>query len=302
MREKISCPICSHKECHYKFDIDEYKLYKCNKCKVGFLFPFPTEEQLKVHYANCAATGNYRPTFNEGRINAYKQIHKIIEKKYNFGISSGRLVPNNIRRHLDIGCFTGLLLDQSKLSGWETWGVELQYDAAQIAMNKHGEDKVFCGPIEDVAFGKNVQFDVITAIGVLEHLRFPLKFLDAAYDRLVPGGIFLLEIPDAGCLMSKLMGRYWFSYAAPEHTFYFNRKNIQALLTERGFFDIQISYEIRWLKVGYVLYQLQFFGKAIYQKIGRILSKIPDNIQDLTLPFYGGEIFVTAIKNTVQSK
>ena len=208
--------------------------------------------------------------------------------------NSKTLSDDSTLKHLDIGCFQGMLLDQSKQAGWDTYGVELQSEAAQIAKNKHGEDRIICGPFNELTF-PHVKFDIITAIDVLEHLQEPVKLIQYAYNSL-EGGVLILVTPDTGSLIARLMGRKWFAYAAPEHIFYFNRKCIKNLLSENGFSDIKISYNIKRLKISYVLYQLQFFGKEIYRKYGKILGKMPSFIQNIELPFYGGEMFVIAKK------
>ena len=52
---------------------------------------------------------------------------------------------------------------------------------------------------------------------------------------LKPGGLLLLNTPDASSALAKLLGSHWHLLVPPEHLHYFNKNNLSRLLTANGF-------------------------------------------------------------------
>src|SRR5262249_3091102 len=73
-------------------------------------------------------------------------------------------------------------------------------------------------------------FDVVVMRHVLEHTRDPQAQLEAARQRLVPGGALILAVPNASGLASRVLGQYWSWYIPPAHIWYFTRPSLRRLL------------------------------------------------------------------------
>jgi hypothetical protein len=87
------------------------------------LDPQPSIGALAQHYAKRAEAGNYQPGTSIERARVDEELFAYLVKQ------SGR----NGGRIFDIGCFDGQLLDVAKRQGWETFGLEFQGPAADVA-------------------------------------------------------------------------------------------------------------------------------------------------------------------------
>jgi SAM-dependent methyltransferase len=95
-------------------------------------------------------------------------------------------------RLLDIGCGAGDFLAAATGDGFEAHGIEVSEPAAQLAREWHGID-VALRNIEDDP--RDHFFDVVTAIGLLEHVTDPRALLFHARRVLVAGGVLFIYIP-----------------------------------------------------------------------------------------------------------
>lgn len=106
---------------------------------------------------------------------------------------------------LDIGCGNGnISLPLAKL-GYEVTGVD--YDAvsikrAEVQAEELGLEARFLVGSFDRVSGKT--FDVVIASEVLEHQQDPKAFLESVAQRLNPGGLLLLSVPNGGSLEESI--------------------------------------------------------------------------------------------------
>jgi SAM-dependent methyltransferase len=269
----VQCPACGRQQWRPRFRRQNWDFVRC-RCGVTRLEPIPTVEELDAHYSARAVSGNYEATRSPERDGTLKQIVDLI------GPGPGRL--------FDVGTFDGRLLDFAEDAGWEAWGMDLQGDAIERAKERH-PGRVVVGTVETAP--SPGAFDVVSAIGVIEHLRAPDQLLTFAATALAPGGggRLILQTPDASSAPARLLGRWWWPVAAPEHIFYFTRRSLRRLCARHGF-EVQ-SIERHWkhLRGGYVYDQLKNFGPEWRW----LLWWIPKR---LSLPFYGGEMLVIATR------
>jgi SAM-dependent methyltransferase len=77
--------------------------------------------------------------------------------------------------------------------------------------------RAICRNDEAAALEEAAQPDVIAAWHVLEHMRDPWRFVDAAARRLAPGGVLVLALPNPHAFQFRVLGRYWAHLDAPRH-------------------------------------------------------------------------------------
>lgn len=130
---------------------------------------------------------------------------------------------------LDVGAATGFFVSLALRAGFSARGVELSAHAAERARQK-GID-VQTGTLADVSG----TFDCITMLDVIEHVPDPRAELTRAARLLRAGGVLVINTPDVGSLVARVLGKRWHLIVPPEHLHYFNRSTMRRLLEEVGF-------------------------------------------------------------------
>ena len=152
-----------------------------------------------------------------------------------------RLVPQDARRILDIGCAAGALGHALKQkTGAEVWGVEYVPEAAALAAERL--DRVLTGKIEDVLPQlPDTFFDVIICADVLEHLIDPWQVLSCLRGKLAAGGKVVASIPNVrhwSVIKGLLEGSWRYEEAGildRNHLRFFTWHSCQALFSSTGF-------------------------------------------------------------------
>lgn len=95
---------------------------------------------------------------------------------------------------LDIGCGNGAFLRTfgSVYPNWSMTGLELNDRNRSVVEAIPGVERLHVGPIESLSG----QFNLITLIHALEHIPNPARFLSSLREKLLPGGILLIEVPN----------------------------------------------------------------------------------------------------------
>ncbi len=98
------------------------------------------------------------------------------------------------KKVLDIGCGSGdVCIGISKLGAKSVLGIDYSDEAIKLANQKNDRDNVEFR-VEDY---KNINdtYDVITLVGVLEHIENPFEAVSKIYDLLNDGGKMVIESP-----------------------------------------------------------------------------------------------------------
>jgi SAM-dependent methyltransferase len=164
------------------------------------------------------------------------------------------------RRLLDLGCWAGFLLDEARLRGWETVGVEPSAFASAYARERLGldvhTDELFSAELEPHSF------DAVVLGDVIEHLPDPAAALERIAALSAPGAALYLTLPDAGSRVARLLGRRWWS-VIPTHVQYFTRGSIATLL-ERNRWELrELHTAPKAFTVRYYLSRIGGYSKAV---------------------------------------
>src|SRR5262249_49627926 len=130
-------------------------------------------------------------------------------------------------RLLDVGCGSGRFLRQMALVGWRVAGIE--FDAEAAAKARTVAPVVFEGDPVAAAF-RPAPFDVITAFHVVEHLPHPVAAMRNMLRWLAPGGLIIVEVPNAGGLGARLFGGHWSGFDYPRHLVHFTPRTMTDLV------------------------------------------------------------------------
>ena len=162
-------------------------------------------------------------------------------------------------RLLDVGCWTGFLLDEARRRGWHTTGVEPSEFASGYARDRLGLD-VRTGDLFGVELPAG-SFDTAVLADVIEHLPDPGGALDRVSELLAPGGSVLLVLPDAGSRLARMLGARWWS-VIPTHVQYFTRASLLRLLRDRGWQPLAVATAPKAFTVRYYLERIAGYSPA----------------------------------------
>ncbi|MBU0963426.1 class I SAM-dependent methyltransferase [Patescibacteria group bacterium] len=161
---------------------------------------------------------------------------------------------------LDFGCNTGVFLKIAQDNCWDVMGIELSYQASQIAKKRLGNDRIITGAIDELK-NLDIQFDIISFLNVLEHLPDPNLYIKIASRKLSPGGLLFIVVPNYDSIRRILIGENW-SLILLEHINYFTRDSVAYLASNNGLILKQggpIDYEI--------------FNRGFFEKIKKMFRK-----------------------------
>ena len=128
-------------------------------------------------------------------------------------------------RLLDVGCGNGSLLRafSATAPGWSLAGTEWDAKDRATIESIPGVERLYtCSPAEVPG-----RFDLVTAVHVLEHIPSPRAFLAGLRDKLQPGGLLLIQLPDHR--------QNPFELAIADHSSHFSPATVRALLTAAGY-------------------------------------------------------------------
>ncbi len=160
---------------------------------------------------------------------------------------------------LDIGAGTGDFLVQAKSNGWNTFGIEPNQQAKNIAISKDVVFKNETNVFEDQTF------DAITMWHVLEHIP-NLDFQIQELKRLIkPNGIIVIAVPNYKSFDARYYKQFWAAYDVPRHLWHFSKTSIPKLFHKHHLKVITInpmwfdSFYVSLLSEKYKTGKLNFF-------------------------------------------
>lgn len=162
-------------------------------------------------------------------------------------------------RLFDVGCGTGVFLDEARRAGLEVAGLEVSDYAAGRARSRGLN--VRTGPVDDFDAAHDA-YGFITMWDVIEHLKQPALTLERLARSLRPGGVLALSTGNLDSLCARLSGRRWHLFNLPEHLFFFTPRALRRLLLRAGLKLVSVRREMTWFPAGYLLERLGKFGLA----------------------------------------
>jgi len=185
----VNCPYCNSKENHNEFKINGFVHVTCDDCNTVYVTPRLKDEYVDLLYSDKY----YSELYINSMIPAFDERKKLIgQRKFNQVLE----YSNNNGSVLDIGCGVGEVIDVFKDNNWDCHAIEFNPGAVDW-LKKKGIN------VSDVHFNEydeGLQFDVIMAWGVVEHVIDPLVFLKKVNNMLKPGGVFVSEVPHGNSL------------------------------------------------------------------------------------------------------
>ena len=224
-----------------------FSFRKCDHCGLIYISPRPTLESMGHYYADDYTcydpSGRFMDRIKSGMILAVAEEHWGYRGKRSLlrGLISYPFrqvfcrVPQFVAggKILDIGCAIGKDLDIYKGLGWETYGVEINAAAADVARSKGHQ--VFTGTLEAANFPA-CSFDAVTLWDVMEHVHDPVATLTSISRVLKVGGRLLIRTPNSDSFQAHYFGDRWGAGAhIPQHLFLFSPNTLSGVARKAGF-------------------------------------------------------------------
>lgn len=151
---------------------------------------------------------------------------------------------------LDVGCAWGYLAKLLKPKQCNVVGIEMDSKVAKIAENYCNQ--VIVANLEDIEtlqlLLKNLSFDVIVCLDILEHLVRPDKFLVFLRKFLTPSGRLIVSIPNVARFEHRInlfFGKFNYENAGilcKGHLRFFTESTAKNLLSGTGYKIIKTEY------------------------------------------------------------
>lgn len=210
-------------------DIDDLKVWKDEVSGVIYIDDFYTGDQTYVD-------GTYRGRQHESEIAQAKK------PDYQRTMDAQRRFESNLRfvagrRLIDFGCGSGDFLRLVKNDCAEVCGVELQQNYVD-ALNA---DDIRCENNLDAIQSDSI--DVCVSFHVIEHLPNPLETLQLLKEKIVSGGMLIIEVPHANDFLIATLNNDEFKQFTlwSQHLVLHTRESLYRMLTYVGFDDICIE-------------------------------------------------------------
>jgi protoporphyrinogen oxidase/SAM-dependent methyltransferase len=247
----------------------------CRRCGHGSLASPPDDEAVAAAYAHAADPVSLDVVVGQGRTAA--RALALVERH----IEPGRL--------LDVGCWTGSLLEAAARRGWRATGVEPSGWAVDRALAR-GLD-VTHGTLDDLALPA-ASVRLITCCDVLEHLVDPAAALARFAELVEPGGGLYLTVPDAGSRLARALGRRWWS-VLPMHVQHFTRSSARRLVEAHGFEVLAVRSHAKAFSARYYAGRLTAFAPPAGRAVRRGLDALGQSDR-LIAPSFGDRLQLVA--------
>ncbi len=219
------CPVCGSSKRKLKWDLDSYAFYKCLDCSLLYQYPRPDQEELTARYDN--------EYFDYEIENEEKFLSLMKKSLEDIGLRDRVKGLRSVSpTFLDVGCATGVLLENMQNEGWNVKGVEVCAESADYGRSKRGID-IINSPFEKASFASE-SFSVIHSSHFVEHIIDPVLFFNEAYRVLRPGGFLVTTTPNAAGFQPLVYGSRWRS-AIADHMNLFSLKGLKTIIKDSGF-------------------------------------------------------------------
>jgi 2-polyprenyl-3-methyl-5-hydroxy-6-metoxy-1,4-benzoquinol methylase len=273
-REKDVDPVVKFRASGDELLIDQ--LVKCRRCSFQYVNPRVRGELIFAGY-----TEGDDPTY-VSQIDARERTftHSLREIEQAIG-GTGKL--------LDVGTAAGAFVAAARARGWEAEGCEPNKWLVQWGTAHYGIT-IRQGNVLDQQYPEG-SFDVVTLWDVIEHTLNPREMLEHCRRLLKPGGVLVVNYPDIGSSIARVLGRRWL-FLTSVHLYYFDRTTIARMLSATGFQVEAMRPHWQRLELDYVLRRGALLSPALSKASRSVVRFV--RAGKLHIPYWLGQTFVIA--------
>ena len=160
------------------------RLVRCRECGLVYRNPVERATELSEAYTDSSPTTERMQALHD-------------TQRASYAAQAKRLADTFGRRGsgIEVGSYVGAFLAAARERGWQFAGVDV--NACANAFTRSLGFQVHDGTLESLDDGHRV--DVVAIWNCLDQLPDPVATLRAARDRLAPGGMLALRVPNGAC-------------------------------------------------------------------------------------------------------
>ena len=252
--QMCQCPICERNmqfssfmpiDCKTGKKIDYNKVFSCKECTYGMVIPRPEIEDIAKYYDIPDYYTQSKSHFEEKKeISFLDKLRLHLAWRFDQGTGTieslvNQILNNKTANICELGCGGGNLLETLTLSGYNTYGVEVDLKAKVFLKGLN----VYQGTAENIPEElKSRKFDMVIMSHVLEHCLNPFYALENVYNLLSPEGHFICEVPNNESLGFEYAGVTWEMLDIPRHLNFFTSESLSLMCKKMGFAILDISF------------------------------------------------------------
>ncbi len=222
--EEVRCLLCGSDAHRPALACDGFRFVRCRVCSLVYQRPRPVFDDLRVRYG---------PDYFSYELANEQDFFTLMKQGLaDVAFDSASDPFPRPRRFLDVGCATGMLVQEMTGKGWEASGVDLCRESAEYGMRTRGV-RIRVGTLEEAAFPAG-SFAAVHFSHLIEHVPDPRAFLAEVRRILQPGGLAAITTPNVDGMQARLFRQQWRS-AIADHLTLFSRKTLRRMVAEAGF-------------------------------------------------------------------
>ncbi len=204
---------------------DRFRFCRCRRCGTLYQNPRPDEASIaELYQQEYFQTSNVR----SGYLNYMQTLpeqRRTAAWIWDCILGQGAVPPQG--KVLDVGCGSGVFLEEAARRGLEPWGNDF------CALREKADFRFVEGDFLTCDLPLDA-FHAVVFNDSFEHFTEPRAPLLRSCNLLKPGGLVVINTPDPDSPMRKLSGRGWTSLKH-EHLMILPRQGLESLLRDSGF-------------------------------------------------------------------
>lgn len=227
-----TCYVCGSSASAPEAAVYGIRYLRCARCSHVY-----AEFRLPGNEAEAYYRGNSEYSEDYANPKTYRyRLKQIASPKVRF---VARYAKNKRRRWLDVGTGVGDVVVAARRAGFDARGIEISESSVRFAKKIFGIELSSRTLEETLAREGEGAYDVVSFFGVLEHVEDPRGQVRLARKLLAPGGILVVEVPNAdsaSALSDFLYGEQVVRHMYPPfHIMAFTKKSLLRLARTEGF-------------------------------------------------------------------
>lgn len=234
-RELVACPYCkaaseyrlSSSDLNRRTTTAIFDFYQCSGCNLLFLDPRPDDMGPFYKGGYQSIPKSLAELRTIAKLEKYRMESILKYKK------TGRL--------LEIGPWMGIFSCNAKDAGFDVTAVEMNQQCVDFLTDVVGVKAIQSSDPAAALGAMSEKFDVIALWHSLEHLPEPWIVLQRVAERLAPGGILLVAVPNIESYDFSVLKSGWVHLDAPRHFFFYSASSLEKLCSANGLETLELT-------------------------------------------------------------